>query len=47
VSVIMWGCAAVPALAAVAFYAHTASLVALAAASVVAYHLIYRRVARA
>jgi UDP-N-acetylmuramyl pentapeptide phosphotransferase/UDP-N-acetylglucosamine-1-phosphate transferase len=47
VSVIMWGCAAVPALAAVAFYAHTASLVALAAASVAAYHLIYRRVARA
>jgi UDP-N-acetylmuramyl pentapeptide phosphotransferase/UDP-N-acetylglucosamine-1-phosphate transferase len=46
VSVIMWFCAALPALAAVAFHNRTGVLVACALASVVAYHLIYRRVAR-
>lgn len=46
VSVIMWLCAAVPALAGIAFYQRTGLLVFCAIASVVAYHFIYRRVAR-
>jgi len=46
VSVIMWLCAAVPALAAIAFHHSTGWLVLCAAAVVVTYHLIYRRVAR-
>jgi UDP-N-acetylmuramyl pentapeptide phosphotransferase/UDP-N-acetylglucosamine-1-phosphate transferase len=46
VSVIMWLCAAVPALAAIAFHHSTGGLVLCAAAVVVTYHLIYRRVAR-
>ena len=46
VSVIMWFCAAVPALAAIAFHHHTGFLVIFAVACGVAYHFIYRRVAR-
>lgn len=46
VSVIMWLCAAVPALAAIAFHHRTGWLVLCAVAFVVIYHLIYRRVAR-
>jgi UDP-N-acetylmuramyl pentapeptide phosphotransferase/UDP-N-acetylglucosamine-1-phosphate transferase len=46
VSVIMWVCAAVPALAAIAFHNRTGLLVICAVACVVAYHFIYRRVAR-
>jgi UDP-N-acetylmuramyl pentapeptide phosphotransferase/UDP-N-acetylglucosamine-1-phosphate transferase len=46
VSVIMWVCATVPALAAIAFHQRTGLLVISAAVCVVAYHLIYRRVAR-
>lgn len=46
VSVIMWVCAAVPAIAAIAFYQRTDFLVIGAVACVVAYHFIYRRVAR-
>ena len=46
VSVIMWICAAVPALAAIAFHHRTSWLVICAVAFVVIYHLIYRRVAR-
>jgi UDP-N-acetylmuramyl pentapeptide phosphotransferase/UDP-N-acetylglucosamine-1-phosphate transferase len=46
VSVIMWLCAAVPALAAIAFHRSTGWLVFCAAAVAVIYHLIYQRVAR-
>jgi UDP-N-acetylmuramyl pentapeptide phosphotransferase/UDP-N-acetylglucosamine-1-phosphate transferase len=46
VSVIMWICAAVPATAAILFHPHTGILVTCAFACGVAYHLIYRRVAR-
>jgi UDP-N-acetylmuramyl pentapeptide phosphotransferase/UDP-N-acetylglucosamine-1-phosphate transferase len=46
VSVIMWLCAAVPALAAIAVHQSTAWLVFCAAAVVVIYHLIYQRLAR-
>jgi UDP-N-acetylmuramyl pentapeptide phosphotransferase/UDP-N-acetylglucosamine-1-phosphate transferase len=47
VSVIMWICAAVPAIAAIALYQRTDLLVIAAIACVIAYHFIYRRVARA
>jgi UDP-N-acetylmuramyl pentapeptide phosphotransferase/UDP-N-acetylglucosamine-1-phosphate transferase len=46
VSVIMWMCAAVPALAAIAFHHSTGWLVFCAVAVVVIYHFIYQRVAR-
>jgi UDP-N-acetylmuramyl pentapeptide phosphotransferase/UDP-N-acetylglucosamine-1-phosphate transferase len=46
VSVIMWVCAAVPALAAIAFHQRTGFLVIFAFGCGVAYHLVYRRVAR-
>jgi UDP-N-acetylmuramyl pentapeptide phosphotransferase/UDP-N-acetylglucosamine-1-phosphate transferase len=46
VSVIMWVCAAIPALAAIAFPHHTQFLVIFAVGYGVAYHLVYRRVAR-
>jgi UDP-N-acetylmuramyl pentapeptide phosphotransferase/UDP-N-acetylglucosamine-1-phosphate transferase len=46
VSVIMWICAAVPALVAIAFHRSTGWLVFCAAAVVVIYHLIYQRLAR-
>jgi UDP-N-acetylmuramyl pentapeptide phosphotransferase/UDP-N-acetylglucosamine-1-phosphate transferase len=46
VSVIMWICAAVPALAAIAFHHRTLYLVIFAVGCGVAYHLVYRRVAR-
>jgi UDP-N-acetylmuramyl pentapeptide phosphotransferase/UDP-N-acetylglucosamine-1-phosphate transferase len=46
VSVIMWICAAVPALAAIAFHQSTGWLVFCAVAVVVTYHFIYQRVAR-
>lgn len=46
VSVIMWVCATVPALAAIAFHQRTGLLVISGVACVVAYHFIYRRVAR-
>jgi UDP-N-acetylmuramyl pentapeptide phosphotransferase/UDP-N-acetylglucosamine-1-phosphate transferase len=46
VSVIMWVCAAVPALAAIALYRHTGLLVIFAVGCGTAYHLAYRRVAR-
>jgi hypothetical protein len=46
VSVIMWTCAAVPALAAIAFHHGTGWLVFCAVAVVVIYHFIYQRVAR-
>jgi UDP-N-acetylmuramyl pentapeptide phosphotransferase/UDP-N-acetylglucosamine-1-phosphate transferase len=46
VSVIMWICAAVPALAAIAFHHRTGWLVLCAVGVVPVYHLIYRRVAR-
>jgi UDP-N-acetylmuramyl pentapeptide phosphotransferase/UDP-N-acetylglucosamine-1-phosphate transferase len=45
VSVIMWLCAAVPALSAIALYHRTGPLFLAAVACVVAYHFIYRRVA--
>ena len=45
-SVPMWACAALPAFAAVALYAHTSWLAAGAAASLLLYHWLYRRVAR-
>jgi UDP-N-acetylmuramyl pentapeptide phosphotransferase/UDP-N-acetylglucosamine-1-phosphate transferase len=46
VSVIMWMCAAVPALAAIAFHHSTGWLVFCAVAVAVIYHFIYQRVAR-
>jgi UDP-N-acetylmuramyl pentapeptide phosphotransferase/UDP-N-acetylglucosamine-1-phosphate transferase len=46
VSVIMWACAAVPALAAIALHHRTLYLVIFAVGCGVAYHLLYRRVAR-
>jgi UDP-N-acetylmuramyl pentapeptide phosphotransferase/UDP-N-acetylglucosamine-1-phosphate transferase len=46
VSVIMWGCALVPALAAIALQHRTDFLVIFAVGYGVAYHLVYRRVAR-
>jgi hypothetical protein len=46
VSVIMWLCAAVPALAAIAFHYSTGWLVFCAFTVVVTYHLLYQRVAR-
>jgi UDP-N-acetylmuramyl pentapeptide phosphotransferase/UDP-N-acetylglucosamine-1-phosphate transferase len=46
VSVIMWMCAAVPALAAIAFHHSTVWLVSCAIAVVVTYHFLYQRVAR-
>jgi len=46
VSVIMWVCAAVPALAAIALHHRTIYLVIFAGACGVAYHLVYQRVAR-
>jgi UDP-N-acetylmuramyl pentapeptide phosphotransferase/UDP-N-acetylglucosamine-1-phosphate transferase len=46
VSVIMWACAAVPALAAIAMHHRTVYLVIFAGACGVAYHLVYQRVAR-
>jgi len=46
VSVIMWVCAAVPALAAIALHHRTVYLVIFALACGVAYHLVYQRVAR-
>jgi UDP-N-acetylmuramyl pentapeptide phosphotransferase/UDP-N-acetylglucosamine-1-phosphate transferase len=46
VSVIMWGFASVPALAALAFYRHTDLLAICVAACAVAYHLIYQRITR-
>jgi UDP-N-acetylmuramyl pentapeptide phosphotransferase/UDP-N-acetylglucosamine-1-phosphate transferase len=45
VSVIMWVCAALPALAAVAFFRQTELLMICAACSLLLYHLAYRRVA--
>jgi hypothetical protein len=42
----MWICAAVPALAAIAFHQSTGWLVFCAVAVVVTYHFIYQRVAR-
>jgi UDP-N-acetylmuramyl pentapeptide phosphotransferase/UDP-N-acetylglucosamine-1-phosphate transferase len=46
VSVIMWACTVVPALAAIAFHHRTGYLVVFAVGCGVAYHFIYRRVAR-
>lgn len=46
VSVLMWACAAVPAALGVAFSGRTPVLAACAAGCVLAYHLLYRRVAR-
>ena len=46
VSVIMWCCAAVPAVVAVFFHDRTGVLACCALACVAAYHFIYRRVAR-
>lgn len=45
VSVIMWLCAAVPAIAAIAFHDRTGVLVTCALGCVATYHFIYRRVA--
>jgi UDP-N-acetylmuramyl pentapeptide phosphotransferase/UDP-N-acetylglucosamine-1-phosphate transferase len=46
VSVLMWVCAAFPALLGVTFYGHTSTLVLCAVCSLLLYHLLYRRVAR-
>ncbi len=46
VSVIMWFCAAVPAAAAIALHHQTSLLVICTSACVVAYHFIYRQIAR-
>lgn len=46
VSVCMWVCAAIPAMAAVVLYGRTAWLMAVAAACVLLYHWLYRWVAR-
>ncbi|MBA2672863.1 glycosyltransferase [Ramlibacter sp.] len=46
VSVVMWACAAIPALFGIAFSGSTPVLVACAAGCVLAYHLLYRRIAR-
>ena len=46
VSVLMWGCAAFPALLGVTFYGRTSVLIACAFCSLVLYHLLYRQVAR-
>jgi UDP-N-acetylmuramyl pentapeptide phosphotransferase/UDP-N-acetylglucosamine-1-phosphate transferase len=46
VSVVMWGCAAFPALLGVTFYSRTSILVLCAGCSVLLYHLFYCRVAR-
>jgi UDP-N-acetylmuramyl pentapeptide phosphotransferase/UDP-N-acetylglucosamine-1-phosphate transferase len=46
VSVIMWVCAAAPAAAAIVFHQRTDLLVTCAIACLVAYHFIYRQVAR-
>jgi UDP-N-acetylmuramyl pentapeptide phosphotransferase/UDP-N-acetylglucosamine-1-phosphate transferase len=46
VSVVMWACAATPALFALALYRRTDLLMICSAACVVAYHLIYRRITR-
>jgi UDP-N-acetylmuramyl pentapeptide phosphotransferase/UDP-N-acetylglucosamine-1-phosphate transferase len=46
VSVLMWGCAAFPALLAVTFYGRTPVLILCAAFSLLLYHLLYRQVAR-
>jgi UDP-N-acetylmuramyl pentapeptide phosphotransferase/UDP-N-acetylglucosamine-1-phosphate transferase len=46
VSVIMWACAAVPALAAIAFHNRTGFLAIFAVAYAVGYHFVYRRVTR-
>jgi UDP-N-acetylmuramyl pentapeptide phosphotransferase/UDP-N-acetylglucosamine-1-phosphate transferase len=47
VSVVMWICAAIPALVGVTFYSDTSSLAIGAAACVLLYHCLYRRVASA
>lgn len=46
VSVLMWGCAAFPALLGVTFYGRTSVLIVCALCSLVLYHLLYRQVAR-
>jgi UDP-N-acetylmuramyl pentapeptide phosphotransferase/UDP-N-acetylglucosamine-1-phosphate transferase len=46
VSVVMWFCAAVPALLGVTFYGHTPWLVLSALGCVLLYHWLYRQVAR-
>lgn len=46
VSVLMWVCAAVPAVAAVSFYERTTPLILLAAAAALLYHLLYRYLVR-
>jgi UDP-N-acetylmuramyl pentapeptide phosphotransferase/UDP-N-acetylglucosamine-1-phosphate transferase len=46
VSVLMWACAAVPAILGVAFSGRTPVLVACVAGCALAYHLLYRQVAR-
>jgi UDP-N-acetylmuramyl pentapeptide phosphotransferase/UDP-N-acetylglucosamine-1-phosphate transferase len=46
VSVLMWACAAIPALLSVTFYARTSWLVLGAAGCLVLYHFLYRWVAR-
>ena len=46
VSVVMWVCAAVPAVAAVAWHGQTDRLMAAAATFFLLYHLLYRRLTR-
>lgn len=46
VSVLMWVCAAFPALLGVTFYGRTSTLTLCAGCSLLLYHLLYRRVAR-
>ena len=46
VSVVMWICAAIPAFLGVTFHAHTSWLALSAAASLLLYHCLYRRLAR-
>ena len=46
VSVVMWICAAIPALAGVTFYRHTPSLALSAFGCLLLYHCLYRRLAR-
>jgi UDP-N-acetylmuramyl pentapeptide phosphotransferase/UDP-N-acetylglucosamine-1-phosphate transferase len=46
VSVLMWGCAAIPAFLGVTFYAHTTALALCAAACLLLYHCLYSHVAR-
>jgi hypothetical protein len=46
VSVLMWICAAFPALLGVTFHGRTSALILSAACCVLLYHLLYRQVAR-